>query len=217
MNRNPNPSINYQKWLDQTLEQLQEENKDLPVKRLLLHSCCAPCSSYVLEYLSKTFAITVFYFNPNISPLQEYQNRLEEQKRLLSEMKTVYPISFLAGEYKPELFYQTVKGLEQEREGQERCFRCYQLRITETARLAKEKKFDYFTTTLSISPLKNAKKLNEIGKTAAEQYDIPYLYSDFKKKGGYQRSIELSKEFQLYRQDYCGCFFSKREREERRQ
>ena len=178
---------------------------------LLLHVCCAPCSSYVIEYLSEYFNITIYYYNPNISPIQEYNFRLEELSRLLKEMKEAENIEVLPCEYDPETFYEIAKGLEKEKEGGERCFKCYRLRLEKTAEAAKEKSFDYFTTTLSISPYKNAEKLNEIGKELSEKYNVPYLFSDFKKKNGYKRSIELSKEYDLYRQDYCGCIYSKRD------
>lgn len=178
---------------------------------LLLHVCCAPCSSYVIEYLSEYFNITIYYYNPNISPIQEYNFRLEELARLLKEMKEAKNIEVLPCEYDPETFYEIAKGLEKEKEGGERCFKCYRLRLEKTAEAAKEKGFDYFTTTLSISPYKNAEKLNEIGKELSKKYNVPYLFSDFKKKNGYKRSIELSKEYDLYRQDYCGCIYSKRD------
>ncbi|MBP3543494.1 MAG: epoxyqueuosine reductase QueH [Lachnospiraceae bacterium] len=205
-----NNQINYQKKLDAFLEELTSQNLEKP-KHLFLHSCCAPCSSYVLEYLSQYMEITVFYYNPNISPEKEYQARVEEQKRLITEQPHCYPVHFQAGDYIPQDFYQAVKGHETDSEGGERCFICYELRLREAAKLAKEGGYDYFTTTLSISPLKNAAKLNEIGEKLSQEYDIPYLYSDFKKKSGYKRSIELSAEYKLYRQNYCGCVFSKRE------
>jgi len=200
--------INYQKKLDAFLAGLES------VPHLFLHSCCAPCSSYVLEYLSQYMEITVFYYNPNISPKEEYRTRVQEQKRLVGTMETICPIHFVEGNYNPEYFYMAVKGNEEDKEGQERCFICYKLRLEEAARMAKEGGYDYFTTTLSISPLKNAAKLNEIGGQLAEEYHIPYLYSDFKKKNGYKRSIELSEKYGLYRQNYCGCVYSRREREE---
>lgn len=199
---------NYQKELETCIAKLQEENR---VPRLFLHSCCAPCSSYVLEYLSRYFEITVFYYNPNISPREEYEKRVEEMRRLIREMKFDHPVSFLEGEYRPEVFFEMAKGLEDLPEGQERCFRCYRLRLEETARLAKEYGFSWFTTTLSISPLKNASMLNRIGEELGEIYHISHLPSDFKKKNGYKRSTELSKEYGLYRQNYCGCVFSRRE------
>ena len=199
---------NYQRILDKTIEQLGKEGK---VPSLLLHSCCAPCSSYVLEYLSEYFKITVLYYNPNISPKEEYEARVREQKRLIGEMDFTYPVSFLEGNYVPEDFYEMAKGHENDKEGGERCFLCYEMRLREAAEAAKMGNFDYFTTTLSISPLKNAQKLNEIGIRLAKEYGIANLMSDFKKKNGYKRSVELSAEHHLYRQDYCGCVFSKRE------
>lgn len=201
--------MNYQKELENRIEQLQIEQK---VPKLLLHSCCAPCSSYVLEYLSEFFEITVFYYNPNIFPESEYTKRILEQQTLIHDMSTKYPVSFLAGAYDSDKFYAMAKGMEDMKEGGARCFGCYALRLEETAKLAKEGKFDYFTTTLTISPLKNAEKLNEIGNKLADKYGVAYLPSDFKKKNGYKRSIELSKEYGLYRQDYCGCEFSQRDR-----
>lgn len=201
--------INYQKELDSLIENLVKDKK---VPRLLLHSCCAPCSSYVLEYLSKYFKITIFFYNPNIYPLEEYSRRVVEQKRFISELKVEHKIDFIEGKYDTENFYEISEGLENEREGGTRCFKCYELRLKEAAAIAKDKGYDYFTTTLSISPHKNAQKLNEIGKKLSTEYNIKYLYSDFKKKEGYKRSIELSNEYNLYRQDYCGCVFSKNER-----
>lgn len=201
--------INYQKELDKVIEVLQRQGR---VPRLLLHSCCAPCSSYVLEYLSRYFEITVFYYNPNIYPPEEFGKRVEEQKRLIAQLPAEHPISFLDGPYEPERFYEMARGLEQIPEGGERCFKCYHLRLSETAEMARAGKYDYFTTTLSISPLKNAEKLNEIGGQLAKDYGVDYLYSDFKKRNGYKRSTELSREYGLYRQDYCGCVFSMRER-----
>lgn len=199
---------NFQRELDVLLTQLTT------VPRLLLHSCCAPCSSYVLEYLRRYFEITVFYYNPNISIDAEYQKRVAEQKRLIDAYNQLpdsgYPISVIEGDYEPEVFYAAAKGLEQCPEGGERCFACYALRLRKTAELAKKLEQDYFTTTLTISPLKNAAKLNEIGEHLAEQYQIPWLPSDFKKKNGYKRSIELSAEYNLYRQNYCGCVYSQK-------
>ena len=184
--------------------------------RLLLHSCCAPCSSYVLEYLSDYFEITDFFFNPNIEPEKEYRLREEELQRLIGEMHPKHPIHFVSGSYEPQRFYEAVKGLEQIPEGGERCFACYRLRMEEAAALAAQGGYDFFTTTLSISPLKNAGKINEIGQELEQKYGVKHLPSDFKKKGGYLRSIVLSKEHGLYRQDYCGCVFSKIEREKAR-
>ena len=202
--------VNYQKILDKTIEHIKDQEN---VPTLLLHSCCAPCSSYVLEYLSNYFHITIYFYNPNISYKEEYEKRIEEQKILISSLKVKHPISFIEGKYEPDLFYSIAKGLEHAPEGGERCFLCYELRLEEVARMASDKGFDFFTTTLSISPHKDAAKLNAIGERMAKEYDVTYLYSDFKKKNGYKRSIELSKEHNLYRQDYCGCVYSKLERE----
>ena len=188
---------NYQKMLEATIAGLKEQNR---VPTLLLHSCCAPCSSYCLEYLSQYFHITVDYYNPNIYPEEEYHMRVQEQQRLIRELPAKYPIAFREGAYDKERFY-------------ERCFRCYELRLREAAETAKSLGMDYFTTTLSISPLKNAEKFNEIGDALAEEYGIAYLNSDFKKKNGYKRSVELSEQYGMYRQYYCGCVFSKRERD----
>ena len=196
---------NYQRILEHTLEEI---GKNGAVPTLLLHSCCAPCSSYVLEYLSQYFEITVFYYNPNIYPETEYRERAREQERLICGMKTENPIHFLEGTYDPSVFYAMARGHEKDLEGGERCFRCYELRLREGAAVAKQGGFDYFTTTLSISPLKNAQKLNEIGIRLGEEYGVPYLQSDFKKKNGYKRSTELSAQYGLYRQNYCGCVFS---------
>ncbi len=185
---------NYQKELDAKIAGLHGE-----VPTLLLHSCCAPCSSYVLEYLSQYFSITLFYYNPNIYPPTEYEHRVEEQQRLIHSLPAVHPISFCPGPYDSDRFYELTRGMENVPEGGERCFVCYEMRLREAAEMAKQLKLDYFTTTLSISPLKNAEKLNEIGERLAAEYGIPYLNSDFKKRGGYQRSIELSHEYGLAR------------------
>lgn len=203
--------VNYQKELDKLILELKKEEK---VPRLLLHSCCAPCSSYVLEYLSQYFEVTVFYYNPNIYPESEYTKRVLEQQKLISEMRFKHPVTFIAGNYDSEKFYNMARGLENVKEGGERCFKCYELRLREAAKIAKNGEYDFFTTTLSISPLKNAQKLNEIGMLLAEEYGIEYLLSDFKKKNGYKRSVELSEQYGLYRQDYCGCVFSMKERKE---
>ncbi len=197
---------NYQLWLDRELEHITASGR---TPSLLLHSCCAPCSSYVLEYLSRYFAITVLYYNPNISPAEEFTRRAEEQNRLLSELPLQNKASLIIGEYEPARFFELANGHEQEPEGGERCFACYRLRLEETAKAAKDNGFDYFTTTLSISPLKNAEKLNQIGHELAQQYGVAYLYSDFKKREGYKRSCQLSAAYELYRQDYCGCIYSK--------
>ena len=201
---------NYQKEMDKIIADLEQEQK---VPTLLLHSCCAPCSSYCLEYLANYFKITIFYYNPNISLEEEYKKRVEEQKRLIASLSVKYPVDFMEGRYDTERFYEISKGLEQEPEGGARCFLCYRLRLEEAVKAAKEGKFDYVTTTLSISPHKNAAKLNEIGEELGELYQVQYLPSDFKKKNGYKRSIELSKEYGLYRQDYCGCIYSRQEAE----
>lgn len=211
---------NYQKELEKLLEQIERrtgEGRERP--SLFLHSCCAPCSSYVLEYLCGWFQITVFYFNPNISDSEEYRRRVAEQRRLIdayNDKGRGYPISVVEGDYEPGCFFQAAKGLEDCPEGGERCFRCYDLRLRETAKRALGGGYDYFGTTLTISPLKNAEKLNEIGTELAREYGVSWLPSDFKKKGGYQRSVELSAEYGLYRQNYCGCIFSRAESERRR-
>lgn len=183
---------------------------------LLLHSCCGPCSSAVIETLSRSFRVTVYYFNPNIDERLEYEKRASEQKRLLDEMETPIPVAFLEGEYDPEDFLKFARLRESDREGGERCTACYALRIDRTAREAAEKRFEWFTTTLSVSPMKDAERLNRIGLAAAEKYHVRWLPSDFKKKNGYQRSIELSREYDLYRQDYCGCSYSRIAEEKRR-
>ncbi len=204
----PEQKINYQKRLDALLLQLQKENQ---TPTLLLHSCCAPCSSYVLEYLSRHFFITVLYYNPNIEPFEEYSLRKKEQIRLITEGNWINPVKFLDCDWEPEKFHAMATGLEDLPEGGIRCHGCFTLRLRKTAELAKEGRFDYFATTLSISPLKNAETLNEIGESLAEELGISHLPADFKKKEGYKRSIELSREYDLYRQNYCGCVFSKRE------
>ncbi len=261
---------NYQKELDKMINRISgktggrtADEDQIQPPRLFLHSCCAPCSSYVLEYLRVYFRITVFYYNPNISMQEEYRKRAAEQKRLImaynaeaerqeqagaysagtgrqeqtgvysAETKQreqtgvhnaeagetdaghrVYPIEIVEGDYEPERFLEMAKGQEQCPEGGARCFDCYEMRLRKTAELALSGGYDYFTTTLSISPLKNAAKLNEIGERLAEEYGVDWLPSDFKKRGGYQRSIVLSKEYDLYRQDYCGCIYSRRQREQ---
>lgn len=197
--------INYQLKLEEIIN--KEQNN---VPKLLLHSCCAPCSSYVLEYLSNFFEITIIYYNPNISPFSEYQKRLAEQKRLIESINTKYPVHLLECNYENEKFEMMAKGLENEPERGSRCTKCYRMRLEETVKIAKLYEFDYFGTTLSVSPYKNSDILNKIGQELSDIYNIPYLYSDFKKKNGYKRSIELSKIYNLYRQDYCGCKYSKR-------
>ena len=210
---------NYQKELDTVLENVRQGGTE-QVPTLFLHSCCAPCSSYCLEYLAPYFAITVFYYNPNISASEEYQHRVREQKRLIeryNQEKKGHPIEVIEGDWRPADYYEAVKGYEACPEGGERCFRCYELRLRETALQARKRGMDYFGTTLTISPLKNAQKLNEIGEQLEAELSgqTMWLPTDFKKKGGYQRSIELSKVYDLYRQDFCGCSFSKAERDQR--
>ena len=197
--------INYQLKLE---EIIAKEKGNVP--KLLLHTCCAPCSSYVIEYLSNYFEITILYYNPNISPVEEYEKRLNEQKRLLKEITTKHSVCLLECKYDHESFENLAKGLENEPERGARCLKCYRLRLEETAKLAKENNFHYFGTSLSVSPYKSSDILNKIGEELADFYNIPYLYSDFKKKEGYKRSIELSKIYNLYRQDYCGCKYSKK-------
>ena len=199
---------NYSQQLSKLIEKLQKEDR---TPHLLLHACCAPCSSHCLEYLSKYFRITVFYYNPNISPKEEYTLRIEEIKSFVQEFKSENEITLIEGKYEPERFFQVVKGLEQEPEGGKRCEQCFKLRLSEAAKLAKELNADYYTTTLSISPLKNAELLNKIGKEEGDAIGVTHLPSDFKKKGGYARSIELSKEYNLYRQNFCGCVYSLQE------
>ena len=199
--------MNYQKELEKVIETIKEEGIR---PKLFLHSCCAPCSSYVLEYLSEYFDITVFYYNPNITSREEYNKRVNEQKRFISEINSEHRINFIEGKYNPEAFFDMTQGMENDKEGTNRCFLCYRLRMEETAKIAKEYGFDYFTTTLSISPHKNAEKINEIGIDLEVIGNIKYLRADFKKKNGYKRSIELSNEYGLYRQNYCGCVYSKR-------
>lgn len=200
---------NYQKELEKITDELIRLQQ---APSLLLHSCCAPCSSYVLEYLSQYFRITVFYYNPNIYPASEYHTRAAEQRRFLQVLPARYPISFTEGEYFPKDFYDCVRGMEHLPEGGERCFACYRLRLARTAQMAAAEGFDYFATTLSISPLKNAEKINEAGEQLAREYQVRWLPNDFKKKNGYKRSTELSKEYGMYRQDYCGCIYSFQER-----
>lgn len=235
-------NINYSKELEKITDRVQGLD---PAPRLLLHSCCAPCSSHCLEYLREFFDITVYYYNPNITQAAEYEKRMAEEKKLITaynrqveeqrftevpsqailekneEMQIfrmhstpgAHRIKILEAPYDPESFLEVSRGLEEVPEGGERCFRCYRLRLQKTAQAAVAGAFDFFTTTLTISPLKNAAKLNEIGQELAAEYGISFLPSDFKKKNGYKRSIELSAQFGLYRQDYCGCGFSKAQRE----
>lgn len=207
--------INYQKQLEKKLAEAElraAEGRGVPT--LFLHSCCAPCSSYVLEYLCRFFVITVFYYNPNISSSQEYRKRADEEKRLIDVYNAEgkgYTIEIVEGDYSPALFFETAKGLEDCPEGGERCFKCFELRLRETARRAAQGGYDCFATTLTISPLKNAQKINEIGEGLSAEYGVPWLPSDFKKKDGFKRSIELSAEYGLYRQNYCGCVYSRKQ------
>lgn len=202
--------INYQLVMEQ---EIKENEGKTPT--LLLQSCCAPCSSYVLEYLSEFFKITVLYYNPNIYPPEEFYKREEEQKKFIQNLNTKNPISFIGCEFEDDKFYEAIKGFENEKEGGQRCRKCFHLRLEKTAQIAKENNFDYFTTTLTISPHKNSAVLNDVGGELAKEYGLKYLFSDFKKKGGYKRSCELSQEFGMYRQEYCGCVYSMNERQDR--
>ena len=195
--------MNYQLVLEDTLKSIE------PGKKLLLHACCAPCSSYCIEYLSNYFEITVFYYNPNIDTDLEYEKRVNELKRFVSEFKTKYPVHLVVLPHLQEEYLKEVVGLEDEPERGKRCLKCYELRLRKSFSYAKENNFDYITTTLTLSPLKNSKVINEIGNKLEKEYGFKYLYSDFKKKEGYKRSIVLSREYNLYRQDYCGCKYSK--------
>ena len=198
---------NYQKELDRIID---ENSKAGKVPSLLLHACCAPCSSYCLEYLAEYFSITVFFYNPNLYPADEYDKRADEVRRLISLLQVKNPVKLIVADFDGKEFYAKVRGMEKLPEGGERCRRCFELRLEKTAEIAKENSFDFFTTTLTISPLKNAQVINEVGEEMAEKYGVAHLPSDFKKKGGYKRSVELSAEFGLYRQNYCGCVYSVR-------
>ena len=200
--------MNYQKKLDELIEKLQKNNAK---PTLLLHACCAPCSSYCLEYLSKTFDITVLFYNPNIESEMEFNKRVDELIRFIDECRSIEGVNLEILDYDNSEFYDAVEGLEDVKEGGVRCFKCYELRLRKTAEYAKEHDFEYITTTLTISPHKNSDKINEIGVKVAEEYGLKYLLSDFKKNDGFKRSIELSKEYDLYRQSFCGCEFSKRD------
>ena len=202
--------MNYQLVLDETLKKISLSGK---IPKLLLHACCAPCSSYVLKYLSEFFEITIYYYNPNIHPENEYIRRINELKKFLTEFKTKNKVELIEGNYVPLEYFNEIKGLENLGEKSKRCYKCYKLRMEQAAKYAKKNNFDYFTTTLSISPYKKSDWINEIGEMLQKQYNIKYLYADFKKKNGYKRSLELSKEYDLYRQEYCGCIYSKQERE----
>ncbi len=199
--------INYQKKLDELINGISEGT----VPRLLLHSCCAPCSSYTLEYLSRYFDITVLYYNPNISPRSEFDKRAVEQARLIAELPAQHKVKLVVSDYDYKEFLDIARGYEDCQEGGERCFRCYRMRLEKAAEKAKAEGFDYFCTTLSISPLKDSQIINKIGYETAEKYGVKWLPSDFKKKEGYKRSIELSREYNLYRQNFCGCAYSKKE------
>lgn len=204
---------NFQKELDKIIAGIEVElSKGGRKPKLLLHSCCAPCSSYCLLYLAKYFEIIDFYYNPNISPKEEHDKRSDELERLIDAFKDEYgyEIRFVEGKYEPEKFYEMASGLEDVPEGGERCFKCYRLRMEEAAKLAKAEGADFFTTTLSISPLKNARKINEIGENLETIYGVKHLPSDFKKREGYKQSVELSQKYELYRQNYCGCVYSQR-------
>ena len=200
--------MNYDKLMEEQMSSTKEGST------LLLHACCAPCSSACLERLSNFFKITIIYYNPNITEEKEYLKRLEELKNFIQKIKVKYPINIIDTRYDPKKFFEISKGLEKEKERGKRCYKCYELRLEETAKVAKENNFDFFATTLTLSPYKKTDWLNEIGENLSNKYQTSYLYSDFKKKNGYKRSIELSKEYNLYRQDYCGCIYSKLEREE---
>lgn len=205
--------LNYQIEMERELARIAESGRR---PRLLLHSCCAPCSSYVLELLNPTFDISVFYYNPNIAPREEFEMRAAEQIRLVEQMPHEGKIEVICGDYDSDAFTRLSAGHEKDSEGGERCTRCFRLRLGKTAQMAAKMGFDYFTTTLSISPLKDAQRLNGIGSEYESVYGVPYLFSDFKKKNGYKRSCELSAQYGLYRQDYCGCVYSKLERENQR-
>ena len=198
--------MNYDLEMEKQIESITEGED------LLLHACCAPCSSACLESLGNFFKVTIFYFNPNITEKDEYEKRLDEIKNFISRFKTKYEIKLIEGDYDPDVFFSMAMGLENEPERGRRCYKCYNLRLEETAKIADKYNFKYFCTTLTLSPHKNSNWINEIGEKLDKKYDSTYLYSDFKKKNRYKRSIELSKEYNLYRQDYCGCIFSKKER-----
>ena len=202
--------MNYQIILNQTLEQIKDANI---TPKLLLHACCAPCSSYTLEYLSNYFEITIYYYNPNIYPEEEYIRRMNELKSFVKKYKTKNKVSFVEENYNEKEYYEAINGLENLGEKSKRCYNCYKFRMEKSAIYASINNFDYFTTTLSISPHKNSLWINEIGEYLQNKYNIKYLFCDLKKRNGYKRSLELSKEYNLYRQDYCGCIFSKNFRE----
>lgn len=198
---------NYYLLFENQLNRMKEKGK---VPTILLHSCCAPCSSHVITFLKEYFDITIIYYNPNIYPYEEYKKRKEEQIRLLNEIKSKNKLNIIDCDYDNNIYEKTIKGLEQEKEGGSRCYKCFWLRLDKTAQIAKENNYDYFSTTLTISPYKNSTVINEIGKELETIYNITWLYSDYKKKDGYKKSIQLSKKYNLYRQNYCGCIYSKR-------
>ena len=198
---------NYYLLFENQLNRIKEKVK---VPTILLHSCCAPCSSHVITFLKEYFDITIIYYNPNIYPYEEYKKRKEEQIRLLNEIKSKNKLNIIDCDYDNNIYEKTIKGLEKEKEGGSRCYKCFWLRLDKTAQIAKENNYDYFSTTLTISPYKNSTVINEIGKELETIYNITWLYSDYKKKDGYKKSIQLSKEYNLYRQNYCGCIYSKR-------
>lgn len=209
-----NQKINYQKLCE---EEISKASAGERVPSVLLHSCCAPCSSYCIEYLSQYFRVTVFYYNPNIYPDSEYYHRVKEQQEFINRFPAKYPVGFIEGDFDTQVFYKAAKGLEQEPERGARCTECFKLRLGRTAEVASEKRFDYFTSTLTISPMKDAALLNQIGSEMGEVHGVKWLPSDFKKKNGYLRSCELSREYGIYRQDYCGCVFSYNERQKEKE
>lgn len=200
--------MNYSKTMEDIISSFNGQKKTL-----LLQSCCAPCSSHVIETLTPYFDITIIYYNPNIEPYEEYTKRKEEEIRFIKEFPHQNKINIIDCDYDNDKYHEIVKGLENLPEGSERCFKCYRLRLEQTAKVAKENNYDYFCTTLTVSPYKNSTKINEIAAELEKEYQVKYLYSDFKKHNGYKRSIELSQEYNLYRQDYCGCIYSKRDRD----
>ena len=200
--------MNYDLEMEKQMSSLKEGDS------LLLHACCAPCSTACLERVANFFKVTIFYYNPNITDESEYKKRIEEIKKLLTLINPKYKVELLEGNYDPNKFFEMAKGLEKEPERGKRCYKCYEMRLEETAKIASKLGFNNFCTTLTLSPHKNANWINEIGEKLNKEYDSNYLYSDFKKKEGYKRSIELSKEYNLYRQDYCGCIYSKRDQQD---
>lgn len=213
MEKKANQKINYQIKLEEILE---KESKNEGTPKLLLHSCCAPCSTYVLEYLTKHFDISVLYYNPNIHPSEEYHKREAEQERYINLVNKVNKIELIKANYDPKEYFEAVKGYELEKEGGKRCNLCFELRLDMAAQYAKKHGYDYFTTTLSISPHKDAQIINHIGENLEKKYDVSYLYADFKKKNGFKRSLELCAQYDIYRQNYCGCVFSLKESNDRR-